>query len=58
MKGTMDDIQSGEDILKIEAAGWMDNDEAFINTSSALIEYLEKSYPLIGKLCVAGTAMQ
>lgn len=58
MKGTMDDIKAGKDISKIEAAGWIDNEEAFINTASVLDEYLKKEYPMIKKLCEAGNAMQ
>lgn len=58
MKGTIDDIKAGEDISKIEAAGWIDSEEAFIHTASVLDEYLKKEYPMIEKLCEAGNAMQ
>lgn len=57
MKGTVDDIKAGENISKIEAAGWIDNEETFVNTAAVLDEYLKNTYPLIEKLCEAGTAM-
>lgn len=58
IKGTVDDIKAGEDISKIEATGWIDNEKMFTDTASILDEYLYKEYPLIEKLCDAGTAMQ